>query len=70
MADAFPKLNGFRVYCDESNTDDRKAHPVYGEPSSSRWTTFVRFSKNWQTGDAEKRCTANSNGRRCMAACA
>ena len=30
MAEAFPKLSGFRVYCDESNTDGRKAHPVYG----------------------------------------
>ena len=30
MVDAFPKLSGFRVYCDESNTDSRKPHPVYG----------------------------------------
>ena len=30
---------------------------------SSRWTTFVRFSASYQTGDAEKRCTANSNGK-------
>ena len=25
-----PQLSGYRVYCDESNTDGRKAHPVYG----------------------------------------
>jgi hypothetical protein len=30
MADAFRKLSGFRVYCDESNTDGSKRHPVYG----------------------------------------
>jgi hypothetical protein len=30
MAVAFPKLSGFRVYCDESNTDGSKRHPVYG----------------------------------------
>src|SRR5690349_4968268 len=30
MADARRKLAGYRVYCDESNTDGRKAHPVYG----------------------------------------
>ena len=24
------KLKGFRIYCDESNTDGRKRHPVYG----------------------------------------
>ena len=26
----FLPLRGFRVYCDESNTEARKAHPVYG----------------------------------------
>ena len=30
MAVAFRKLSGFRVYCDESNTDGTKRHPVYG----------------------------------------
>ncbi len=30
MAAAPPKLKGFRVYCDESNTDGGKAYPVYG----------------------------------------
>ena len=30
MAVAPPKLKGFRVYCDESNTDGNKPHPVYG----------------------------------------
>jgi hypothetical protein len=30
MAVAFRRLSGFRVYCDESNTDGRKRHPVYG----------------------------------------
>jgi hypothetical protein len=30
MADVYRKLSGFRVYCDESNTDGRKRHPVYG----------------------------------------
>jgi hypothetical protein len=30
MADAPRQLKGFRVYCDESNTDGRKPHPVYG----------------------------------------
>ena len=30
MADARRKLTGYRVYCDESNTDGKKAHPVYG----------------------------------------
>ena len=30
MAVAIRKLSGFRVYCDESNTDGGKAHPVYG----------------------------------------
>ena len=27
---AFRQLSGYRVYCDESNTDGRKPHPVYG----------------------------------------
>ena len=27
---AYRKLKFFRVYCDESNTDGRKRHPVYG----------------------------------------
>jgi hypothetical protein len=30
MTDPPPKLRGFRVYCDESNTDGNKAYPVYG----------------------------------------
>jgi hypothetical protein len=30
MAVASRQLSGFRVYCDESNTDGRKRHPVYG----------------------------------------
>jgi hypothetical protein len=30
MADAPRQLSGFRVYCDESNTDGNKRHPVYG----------------------------------------
>ena len=30
MADANRKPSGYRVYCDESNTDGRKPHPVYG----------------------------------------
>ena len=30
MADTFRKLSGYRVYCDESNTDSHKPHPVYG----------------------------------------
>jgi hypothetical protein len=30
MADAYRQLKGFRVYCDESNTDGHKRHPVYG----------------------------------------
>jgi hypothetical protein len=30
MADAYRQLKGFRVYCDESNTDGSKRHPVYG----------------------------------------
>lgn len=30
MAIEFRKLSGFRVYCDESNTDGGKRHPVYG----------------------------------------
>lgn len=30
MADAYRQLQGFRVYCDESNTDGRKPYPVYG----------------------------------------
>jgi len=30
MPVAFRQLSGFRVYCDESNTDGRKRHPVYG----------------------------------------
>jgi hypothetical protein len=29
----FRKLSDFRVYCDESNTDGRKRHPVYGARS-------------------------------------
>ena len=24
------KRKGYRVYCDESNTDGRKRHPIYG----------------------------------------
>ena len=30
MDDAYRQLKGFRVYCDESNTDSHKRHPVYG----------------------------------------
>src|SRR3954453_11711541 len=30
MAAAGRKLSGYRVYCDESNTDSHKPHPVYG----------------------------------------
>jgi Protein of unknown function (DUF3800) len=30
MAEAPQMLQGFRVYCDESNTDGGKRHPVYG----------------------------------------
>lgn len=30
MAVASRQLSGFRVYCDESNTDGRKRHPIYG----------------------------------------
>jgi hypothetical protein len=30
MADPPRKLRGFRVYCDESNTDGNKPYPVYG----------------------------------------
>lgn len=30
MAVSTRKLSGYRVYCDESNTDSHKAHPVYG----------------------------------------
>jgi hypothetical protein len=30
MAKPPPKLRGFRVYCDESNTDGNKPYPVYG----------------------------------------
>jgi hypothetical protein len=30
MAVAVRKLSGFRVYCDESNTDSHKPYPVYG----------------------------------------
>jgi hypothetical protein len=30
MAVAFRKPSGYRVYCDESNTDGRKPYPVYG----------------------------------------
>ena len=30
MAVAARQLKGFRVYCDESNTDSHKPHPVYG----------------------------------------
>ena len=30
MAAAFRKISGYRVYCDESNTDGNKQHPVYG----------------------------------------
>ena len=30
MAVAYRTLRGYRVYCDESNTDSHKPHPVYG----------------------------------------
>jgi len=30
MANAPRQLSGYRVYCDESNTDGNKRHPVYG----------------------------------------
>ena len=30
MAAATRQFKGFRVYCDESNTDSGKPHPVYG----------------------------------------
>jgi hypothetical protein len=30
MADAPHQCSSYRVYCDESNTDGRKRHPVYG----------------------------------------
>jgi hypothetical protein len=30
MPVAFRKRSGYRVYCDESNTDSHKPHPVYG----------------------------------------
>jgi hypothetical protein len=30
VAVVFRKLSGFRVYCDESNTDSHKPYPVYG----------------------------------------
>lgn len=30
MAVPPPKLKGLRAYCDESNTDGKKTHPVYG----------------------------------------
>src|SRR5215208_972608 len=30
MTDSPRRLRGFRVYCDESNTDGNKPYPVYG----------------------------------------
>jgi hypothetical protein len=50
MADAFPQLQGFRVYCDESNTDGRKAHPIYGAilVSLNNIRTVQREIKEWR----------------------
>jgi len=61
------KLSGYRVYCDESNTDSHKPHPVYGAILVAL-DDIREVQHELATGDAEKRCTANSNGKRCVAA--
>ena len=46
----FRNLSGFRVYCDESNTDGRKRHPVYGAilVSLDDIRTVQRAIKEWR----------------------
>lgn len=50
MAVAFPKLSGYRVYCDESNTDSHKPNPVYGAilVSLDHIRTVQRELKEWR----------------------
>jgi len=50
MAVAFRKLSGYRVYCDESNTDGKKRHPVYGAilVSLDDIRTVQREIKDWR----------------------
>jgi hypothetical protein len=53
MAVAFRRLSGYRVYCDESNTDGKKPHPVYGAilVSLDDIRTVHREIKNWRDRD-------------------
>jgi hypothetical protein len=50
MADVFPQRRGFRVYCDESNTDSGKPHPVFGAilVSLDDILTVQREIKEWR----------------------
>jgi hypothetical protein len=44
-------FRGFRVYCDESNTDGGKPHPIYGGilVPMSNLATIERAIANWRT---------------------
>jgi hypothetical protein len=48
--ESYPKRSGFRVYCDESNTDGGKRHPVYGAilVSLDDIRTVQRELKDWR----------------------
>jgi hypothetical protein len=54
MAVAFRQLKGFRVYCDESNTDGGKPHPVYGAilVSLDDILTVQREISDWRQREA------------------
>jgi hypothetical protein len=50
MTDAPPQFRGFHVYCDESNTDSGKPHPVYGGVlvSVNNLATVERAIADWR----------------------
>ncbi len=54
MANAKTKPTGFRVYCDESNTDGGKRHPVYGAilVSLDNIITLQNEIKAWRRREA------------------
>ena len=50
MAVAYRQLRGFHVYCDESNTDSGKRHPIYGGilVSVNNLATVDRAIAHWR----------------------
>ena len=58
MAETARQLSGYRVYRDESNTDGRKRHPVYGA-ILSRWMIrdVQRELAAWRRPSAKCRVT-------------